>query len=216
MSASISEIEVVNQHNEKTGTLALDAGVFAAEISPALIHEVVQMQRACMRQGNAATKTKGFVSGGGKKPWRQKGTGRARAGSNRSPIWRGGGTVFGPSPRSYRYSMPKKKARKALFAALSEKVQEQKLVVIEEWAFTEVKTRSMVHLLDRLHLKGNILIAVSQIEDDFARVTRNLPNVTVVQIRNLNVYGLLRAGTLVISQRDVARLTEVWGNHESA
>ncbi len=216
MAASLSEIEIVNQHNEKTGTVALDEQIFCAEVSPALIHEVVQMQLASMRQGNASTKTKGLVRGGGKKPWRQKGTGRARAGSNRSPIWRGGGTIFGPSPRSYSYSMPKKKARKALYAALSSKVHEQKLVVIEEWAFSEVKTRSMVHLLDRLQLGGIILIAVSQIEDDFGRVTRNLPNVNVVEIRNLNVYALMRADTLMVSQRDIARLTEVWGNHESA
>ncbi|MBN4054828.1 50S ribosomal protein L4, partial [Nitrospira defluvii] len=171
---------------------------------------------ASMRQGTASAKTKGNIRGGGRKPWKQKGTGRARAGSNRSPLWRGGGTTFGPTPRSYRYSLPKKKSRKALFSALSSKVQENKLVVLEEWVLSEVKTRSMVHLLDRLDLAGIILIAVFQVEDDFDRVTRNIPKVKVVNIRNLSVYDLLRSETLLMSQRDILRLTEVWGSHESS
>ncbi len=107
-------VDVVNQKNEKVGTLEMADSVFGREINSALLHEAVVMQRACERQGTAAAKTKGFVSGGGKKPWRQKGTGRARAGSIRSPLWRGGGVVFGPTPRSYAYTMPKKKARLAL------------------------------------------------------------------------------------------------------
>ena len=107
------EVDVRNSHNEKTGTVALDAQVFGSPVLPELLHEVVLMQRASMRQGTAATKTKGYVRGGGRKPWRQKGTGRARAGSIRSPIWRGGGTVFGPTPRSYAYSIPKKKIGRA-------------------------------------------------------------------------------------------------------
>lgn len=205
------EIKVVNQHNEKTGSIVLDEQIFGAPVSPSLLHEVVRMQLAAMRQGNAATKTKGLVRGGGKKPWRQKGTGRARAGSNRSPLWRGGGTTFGPTPRSYAYSMPKKKARKALYSALSSVVSEGQLVVLEEWAISETKTRSMAHLLQTLELKKNVLIAVSQVEDDFDRVTRNLPYVTVVELRHLNVYGLIRAEKLLISQRDVVRLAEVWG-----
>lgn len=207
----MSEIDVVNQHNEKTGSIALDEQIFGAPISPALMHEVVRLQLASMRQGTAATKTKGFVRGGGKKPWRQKGTGRARAGSSRSPIWRGGGTVFGPTPRSYAYSIPKKKARKALYSALSSVVNEGQLVVLEEWAISETKTRSMAHLLQKLQLQKNVLIAVSQLEDEFDRVTRNLPYVTVVELRHLNVYGLIRAEKLLISQRDVLRLSEVWG-----
>ncbi len=205
------EIDVVNQHNEKTGSIVLDEQIFGAPVSPELMHEVVRMQLASMRQGTAATKTKGFVRGGGKKPWRQKGTGRARAGSSRSPLWKGGGTTFGPTPRSYAYSIPKKKARKALYSALSSVVSGGQLVVLEEWALSETKTRSMAHLLQKLQLQKKVLIAVSQVEDDFARVTRNLPYVTVVELRHLNVYGLIRAENLLISQRDVARLSEVWG-----
>lgn len=205
------EVDVRNSHNEKTGTIALDAQVFGAPVLPELLHEVVQMQRASMRQGTAATKTKGNVRGGGKKPWRQKGTGRARAGSTRSPIWRGGGTVFGPTPRSYAYSIPKKKARKALYSALSSKVAEESLVVLEEWNFSEIKTRLMVHLMGRLSLSGRVLIAVSQKDEEMSRMTRNLPNVKLVDIRNLDVYSLLLNETLLITQRDIARLVEVWG-----
>ncbi len=205
------DVEIKNSRNERTGTLALDEQIFGAPVSPALLHEVVQMQRASMRQGTAATKTKGFVRGGGKKPWRQKGTGRARAGSSRSPIWRGGGTVFGPIPRSYAYSMPKKKARKALYSALSSKVESHSLVILEEWTFPEVKTRSMVHLLERLDLSGSVLIAVSQKEEGLTRMIRNLPNVKLLEIRNLDVYSLMLTESLLMTQRDIARLVEVWG-----
>ncbi len=205
------EVDVKNSHNEKTGTVTLDAQVFGAPVVPELLHEVVQMQRASMRQGTAATKTKGKVRGGGKKPWRQKGTGRARAGSTRSPIWRGGGTTFGPRPRSYAYSIPKKKARKALFSALSSKVAEGALVVLEEWSFSEVKTRAMLRLMDKLALSGRVLIAVSQKDDDLVRMSANLPNVKLVEIRNLDVYSLLLNETLLITQRDLARLVETWG-----
>lgn len=205
------EVDVRNSHNEKTGTITLDSQVFGSSVVPELLHEVVQMQRASMRQGTASTKTKGLVRGGGKKPWRQKGTGRARAGSTRSPIWRGGGTTFGPRPRSYAYSIPKKKARKALFSALSSKVVEETLVVLEEWNFSEVKTRSMVHLIERLALSGRVLIAVSQKDDDLTRMCRNIPTVKLIEIRNLDVYSLLINETLLVTQRDIARLVETWG-----
>lgn len=210
------EVEVKNNHNEKTGTIALDEPIFGAKVSKGLLHEVVQMQLASMRQGTAATKTRGLVSGGGKKPWKQKGTGRARAGSSRSPLWRGGGTIFGPLPRGYAYSIPKKKVKAALFAALSSKVQEGRLVILEELEFSDAKTRSMVHLIEKLQLQGNILVATSQIQENLDRVTRNLPRVKVLEVRQLNVYDLLLADTLLITRRDIARLVEVWGNHESA
>lgn len=210
------EVEVKNVQNEKTGTITLDEPIFGAEVSKGLLHEVVLMQQASMRQGTASTKTKGFVSGGGKKPWKQKGTGRARAGSNRSPIWRGGGTTFGPMPRSYQYDIPKKKSRKALFSALSSKVQEGKLVVLEDLEISEPKTKTMVNLLGRLGLTGKVLLVVSQIQENLDRAARNLPLVKMLEVRQLNVYDLLLADTVVITRRDIARLVEVWGNHESA
>jgi len=210
------EVEVRNIQNEKTGTMTLDEPIFGAEVSKGLLHEVVLMQQAAMRQGTASTKTKGFVSGGGKKPWKQKGTGRARAGSNRSPLWRGGGTIFGPMPRSYQYDIPKKKSRKALFAALSSKVQEGKLVILEDLEIAEPKTKTMANLLARLGLDGKVLLVASQIKENLDRAARNLPRVKMLEVRQLNVYDLLLADTVVITRRDVARLVEVWGNHESA
>ncbi|TAK05437.1 MAG: 50S ribosomal protein L4 [Candidatus Manganitrophaceae bacterium] len=210
------EVEVKNIQNEKTGTMTLDEPIFGAVVSKGLLHEIVLMQQASMRQGTASTKTKGFVSGGGKKPWKQKGTGRARAGSNRSPIWRGGGTTFGPLPRSYQYDIPKKKSRKALFSALSSKVKEGKLVILEDLEISEPKTKAMANLLARLGLQGKILLVVSQILENLDRAARNLPQVKMLEVRQLNVYDLLLADTVVITRRDVARLVEVWGNHESA
>ena len=210
------EVEVKNVQNEKTGTMTLDEPIFGAPVSKSLLHEIVQMQRAAMRQGTASTKTKGFVSGGGKKPWKQKGTGRARAGSSRSPLWRGGGTTFGPMPRSYQYDIPKKKSRKALFSALSSKVQEGKLVILEDLELSEPKTKVMANLLARLGLQGNTLLVVSQIQENLDRAARNLPRVKMLEVRQLNVYDLLLADTVVITRRDVARLVEVWGTHESA
>jgi len=210
------EVEIKNHHNEKTGSMTLDERVFGGKVSKSLLHEAVQLHLASRRQGTAATKTKGLIRGGGRKPWKQKGTGRARAGSNRSPLWRGGGTVFGPRPRSYAYSMPKKKARAALYAALASKVQEESLVVLEEFTFTEIKTRTMALFLKKLDLAGRILVVTSQKQDDLNRMIRNLPNVHLLEVRQINVYDLLLADTLLTTQRDISRLVEVWGTHESA
>ncbi|MEK7747623.1 MAG: 50S ribosomal protein L4 [Nitrospirota bacterium] len=204
------QVEVKNNLNEVKGSMGLNEAIFGVSISVPVIHEVVTMQQASIRQGTAKTKTKGFVSGGGKKPWAQKGTGRARAGSRRSPIWRGGGTIFGPVPRSYAYSVPKKKARLALFMALSSKVQEGKLVVLEDLVLGEVKTRSMVHLLSQLGLKRSVLIVVTQKTDEMDRVTRNLINVDLIDIRRLNLIDLLSFDTILTTQRDLERLEEVW------
>ena len=204
------EVSVKNTLNEPKGSIELSDAIFGVPVVPPILHEILQMQRASMRQGSAATKTKGFVRGGGKKPWRQKGTGRARAGSRRSPLWRGGGTIFGPEPRSYAYSVPKKKARLALFMALSSKVKEGKLVVLEEMTLGETKTRSMAYLLNKLQLEGNILILVMQKTEELDRVSRNLPKVNLLEVRRINVYDLLCADTLLTTRRDLERLSEVW------
>ncbi len=204
------EVAVKNTLNEVKGTIGLSDAIFGVPASIPVLHEVVQMQRASMRQGTVGTKTKGFVSGGGKKPWQQKGTGRARAGSRRSPLWRGGGTIFGPTMRDYTYSIPKKKARLALFMALSSKVAEGKLVVLEELTLGEVKTRSMRYLLKKLQLEGKILIVVMQNTDELDRASRNLSHVDVLEVRRLNVQGLLSAETVLTTRRDLERLEEVW------
>ncbi len=204
------EVAVKNTLNEPKGTMGLSDAIFGVPVSLPVVHEVLQMQQASMRQGTAETKTKGFVRGGGRKPWRQKGTGRARTGSRRSPLWRGGGTIFGPQMRRYAYSVPKKKARLALLMALSSKVQEGKLVVLEEMALGEVKTRSMVYLLKKLQLEGNTLILVAQKTEELDRVSRNLPRVHLLEVRRINLYDLLCADTLLTTRRDLERLWEVW------
>jgi len=204
------KVEVKNTLNEVKGAMGLSDAIFGVPISIPVIHEVVTMQKASMRQGTAQTKTKGFVSGGGKKPWAQKGTGRARAGSRRSPIWKGGGTIFGPVSRGYGYSVPKKKARLALFMALSSKVKEGNLVVLEDFVLGEVKTRSLVHLLTKLQLEGRILIVVMQKTDELDRVSRNLPLVNLLEVRRLNPYDLICSDRVLTTQRDLERLEEVW------
>ncbi len=197
--------------------MTLDPAIFGVPVSKSLLHEVVQMQRASMRQGTAATKTRGLVSGSGKKPWKQKGTGRARAGSIRSPLWRGGGIVFGPQPRSYAYHISKKKSHKALITALSAKAQEKEVLVLEDLELQEGKTKTMANILKRLGLQGKkVLIAVSQISDGLDRATRNISKVKLIEVRQLNVYDLLLSDVLVVTRRDVSRMGEVRGNHESA
>ncbi len=210
------EVEVKNLKNEKAGMLVLNDSIFGLKPALSLLHETVVMQLASMRQGTAATKTRGLVRGGGKKPWKQKGTGRARAGSSRSPVWRGGGTIFGPQPRLYGYTMPQKKSRKALYMALSEKVHGGGLIVLEAIQFEEVKTKSVARLLKELNLDGNVLMVTSKEDCDLMRMVRNLPHVQLLHIRQLNVYDILLAKWLVMTRDDIQRLTEILGDHEPA
>jgi large subunit ribosomal protein L4 len=206
------EVAVKNTLNEPKGTMVLSDTIFGLPISIPIVHEVHQMQYAATRQGTAATKSKGLVRGGGRKPWRQKGTGRARAGSRRSPLWRGGGTIFGPQMRGYGYSVPRQKARLALFMALSSKVKEGNLVVLEEMTLGEVKTRSMAYLLQKLQLeqRGKILILVMQKTEELMRASGNIPGVALLEIRRINLDAVLRADLLLTTRRDLERFSEIW------
>jgi len=204
------EVAVKNTLNEAKGTMVLNEAIFGLPVSIPILHEVERMQSASVRQGTASTKERGFIRGGGRKPWRQKGTGRARAGSNRSPLWRGGGTTFGPHTRSYAYSIPKKKARLALCMALSSIVKDGRLVVLEEMTLGEVKTRSMVYLLNKIQLEGKVLILVVQKTEELDRVSRNIPYVHVLEMRRVNVNDLLRADMVLTTQRDLERFSEMW------
>lgn len=181
--------------------------IFGKEVRPHLLHEVVMMQQNNRRAGTAATKTRGLVSGGGKKPWRQKGTGRARAGSIRSPIWPGGGTVFGPSPRSYGYRMPKKARRQALLSALSLKNKEGKVIVVEDFAFPEIKTRQMVELLGALEVQF-ALVVIPASDRTVELSARNFPRAKVVRVEGLNVYDLLRFEFLVLTRSALEKIEE--------
>jgi len=168
------------------------------------------MQQAGRRQGSASTKTRGVVSGTGKKPYKQKHTGRARAGSVRSPIWRHGGIVFGPHPRDYSYGMPKKKVRGAIHSALSTKVREGGLIVVEELPASDGKTKSLARILERLGLTGKILLVAGAEQDLLRRAAGNLKHLMVLGPESINVRDLLLHEKLLIARRDLVRLQEIW------
>lgn len=186
---------------------ALPESIFGVAVRPHLLHQAVVMQLNNRRAGTASTKTRGRVRGSGRKPWRQKGSGRARAGSVRSPIWVGGGTVFGPLPRDYSYRIPKKARRQAVLSALSLKRQEEKLVVVEPEDVSEIKTRLMAEAMASLGV-GNALFVIAESDEKIELSARNLPNVKVLRVAGLNVYDLLRFEYLVLTQGALQKIEE--------
>lgn len=203
-------VDVVDLQSKKVGTVDLPQAVFGCEPRGSLVHEAVVMQRACERQGTASTLRRSEVSGSGKKPWKQKHTGRARAGSVRSPVWRHGGIVFGPKPRDYSYSMPKKKYRAALQSALSAKLADGKVIVVSEFALAQPKTKLLAKALDQFGLGETALLVAADTQSAMLQAARNLSSVKVVSADQLNVYDVVRAGVVVIHERELARVTEVW------
>ncbi|TMA12724.1 MAG: 50S ribosomal protein L4 [Deltaproteobacteria bacterium] len=181
--------------------------IFGAKVRPHLLHQTVVMQLNNLRAGTASTKTKGFVRGGGKKPWRQKGTGRARAGSIRSPLWVGGGTIFGPQPRDYSYRLPKKARKQALLSALSAKNRDRKIIVLDKWELAEPKTKLMRKILDDLKVTS-ALIVIAQSDERVERSARNLPAVKVLRVEGLNVYDLLRHEHLILTEGSLRLIEE--------
>lgn len=203
-------VEVLDLHKRKVGSVELPDSVFGVAPDRSLLHEAVVMQRACMRQGSASTLRRGEVSGSGRKPWKQKHTGRARAGSIRSPIWRHGGTVFGPRPRSYAFAFPKKKYRAALRQALSAKLAAGGILIVSDLRLEEPKTRLLAKALAQLGLPAKTLIVVGAGDTDVEQAARNLPQVKPVTSQELNVYDVLRYDAIVIPERELPRLREVW------
>jgi large subunit ribosomal protein L4 len=199
-------IPVVTQAKEPAGEITLPAGTFDGPVRRHLLYEVVNMQRANRRAGTAASKTRGEVRGGGKKPWRQKGTGRARAGSSRSPIWVGGATVFGPQPRDYSYRLPASARRSALRSALAMKLRDGQLVVLDEIDIPDGKTRSMTAMLAALGI-DNALIIIAGPNPLVERAARNLPTVKVLRAAGANVYDILHHRHLVLTRDAVASLS---------
>ncbi len=194
-------LPVVSRDRTQVGEIAVPAAVVAGPVREQLLYEVVRSQLASRRAGTAATKTKGFVSGGGKKPWRQKGTGRARAGSIRSPLWAGGGTIFGPQPRDYSYRLPRSGRRAALRAALAARHAAAALVVVDGLRLEEAKTRRMVELLAGLGLAGKrVLVVLAEPDVGIERAARNLPQVKVLLARGLNVYDVLGHEQLLLTR----------------
>lgn len=202
-----ASIEMVSRANQPVGRVDLPATIFAAPVREHLLHEAVRMQLANRRAGTHATKTRGDVSGGGRKPWRQKGTGRARAGSSRSPIWVGGATIFGPQPRDYSYRMPATARRSALCAALSAKLRDGQVKLVDSLSLEEGKTKLLAAMLKDLGVTSALIITADR-NEGLERAGRNLPYAKVLRSEGANVYDILRYDTLILTQESVAALEQ--------
>lgn len=205
------KIALLNQTGQNVGELVLNDAVFGIEPNQQAVYDVVKAQRAAMRQGTHMTKNRSAVRGGGRKPWRQKGTGRARVGTIRSPLWVGGGTVFGPSPRDYSVKVNRKVRRLALKSVLSSKVADNKLQVLDKLELETVKTKGMVDVLNSLNLTGKIAIVLPELNEAVALSARNIPNVTVSTVAHASVYDLMNFTTVVLTQDAVKLYEEVLG-----
>ncbi|AUJ24397.1 50S ribosomal protein L4 [Virgibacillus dokdonensis] len=203
------KVALLKQDGAQAGELELNEAVFGIEPNEHVLHDAVVMQRASLRQGTHAVKNRSEVRGGGRKPWRQKGTGRARQGSIRSPQWVGGGTVFGPTPRSYSYKLPKKVRRLALKSALSSKTKENNLVVLESLTFAEPKTKEAVKMLAALNVDAKALIVVTEKEENVVRSVNNLPAVSILTVEEMNVLDLLGHDKLILTKEAAEKAGEV-------
>ncbi|MCE5334474.1 MAG: 50S ribosomal protein L4 [Desulfobacteraceae bacterium] len=200
-------VDVFNLNREVTGQIELSDAIFGVPVKPHLMHEVVVYQLAKRRAGTAKAKGRSEVRGGGKKPWRQKGTGRARAGTSRSPVWRGGGTIHGPQPRDYDMRIPKKVRRLALKMALSQKVIDEGFKVIDQFQLERIKTRDFAELLNRFELRKT-LIVLPEHDEMIEKSARNIPNVKILRSEGLNVYDLLNYHAVLLSRECVGRIEE--------
>lgn len=203
-------VPLYNMSGHQVGEIELSDAVFGIEPNVAAMHQVVKMQLANKRVGTASTLTRGQVRGGGRKPYRQKGTGRARAGSTRSPLWRKGGVVFGPHPRDFSFRVPRKIRRLALKSALSSKVQAQGLVVVDALVFEEPKTRRMAAVLESLRVDSKALLVTADGDVNVVKSARNLPGVTPVRADFMSVYDILNHDKLVMTRDAVAKVEEVY------
>lgn len=205
----MQELNIKNKNNDQVGKINLPEDVFGVSVKNGVLHNAVVNFLANQRQGTHATKTKGLVSGGGKKPWKQKHTGRARSGSNRSPLWRGGGIVFGPQPRDYSYALPKKAKRLALKAALSGKFSDGEITVIDEFAIDKPRTKDMISILRSLELEGkSTLVVVPEYDEAVILSARNIPGVSVRRVSDLNSYEVIAHSRLLMTRRAVELLAE--------
>ncbi len=203
----MSTVEVKNIRNEKVGEVELNDQIFNREVKTFVLHDVVRQQRAARRAGTASTKTRKEVRGSGAKPWRQKGTGRARAGSRKSPIWRGGGTTFGPKPRDYSFKLNRKVRQQAVAMALSARFQEGNLVVLDGFTMEAIKTKEFVSIMKLLEL-NNALIVVDADNEELSKSSRNVPGYKVMKTDGVNVYDILLHEKLVVLQPAIERLEE--------
>lgn len=199
--------EIYNVDNVKVGDIELNDNLFAVPVNPHIIHEIVRMQRAARRAGTACTKTRTEVRGGGKKPWKQKGTGRARSGSRTSPLWRGGGVVFGPKPRDYSFKLPKKVKKLGIRMALSSRYSDNLVLVLDDFKFEEIKTKRFIGVMNTLNIE-NALIVVPERDDYLERSSRNVQGFKVIPTAGLNVYDILLHKHIVLLQPCIGQLEE--------
>jgi large subunit ribosomal protein L4 len=204
----MATLAVYNTQNEKVNDIELDDRIFGAEVNPSLFYDAVRVDLASKRKGTASTKNKALVRGGGAKPWRQKGTGRARAGSRRSPLWRGGGAIFGPMPKDYSLSLPKRARRAAVRAALSLKQKDGKLILLESLPLEGFKTRQVLDILKRFQVE-NALIVIEDKHLFLERSARNLPGIQVLRCEGLNVYDILNHEHLILLSSSIQRIQGV-------
>ena len=205
----MANVSVYNIEGNEVGTIDLNDAVFGVEINEHLLHMAVVQQLANKRQGTQKAKTRSEVRGGGKKPWRQKGTGHARQGSTRSPQWTGGGVVFAPTPRDYSFKLNKKEKRAALLSALTSRVEEKKFIVVDEMTFAEIKTKNFQNVLNNL----NVAKALVVLEDGNKNVelsARNIPNVRTARANTINVYDILKYNTVIATKAAVSNIEEVY------
>jgi large subunit ribosomal protein L4 len=202
------QLDVVNNENAKVGSVELRDEVFGGRVNADLMWESVVRANAAERRGTHATKNRALVSGSGKKPWRQKGTGRARVGSTRTPLWRHGGTVFGPQPRGYAYKLSKKVERGALRAALAQKMKDGALVVVDALAASEIKTKAAAELLKRLGCDGKAVLVDVAVDEKLSRSIRNIPGVSLVASARLTARDVIEAGRVVTTQVALEKLQE--------
>ena len=205
----MANVSVFNMEGKEVGTMELNDAVFGVEINEHLVHMATVQQLANNRQGTQKAKTRAEVSGGGKKPWRQKGTGHARQGSTRAPQWTGGGVVFAPVPRDYSFKMNKKEKRLALKSVLTSRVQENKLVVLDELKLDGIKTKDMQKVLDNLNLK-KALVVLNENDQNVVLSTRNIEGVKTALTNTINVYDILKYNTLVVTRAAVETIEEVY------
>ena len=203
----MSNVSVYNMEGNEVGTLELNDAVFGVEVNEHLVHMAVVRQLANKRQGTQKAKTRSEVSGGGRKPWRQKGTGHARQGSTRAPQWTGGGVVFAPVPRDYSFKMNKKERRIALKSALTTRVQENKLVVLDELKLDDIKTKDMQNVLNNLKVEKAMVVTDNE---NVIVSARNIPNVITASVGTLNVFDILKYNTVVLDKAAVAKVEEVY------
>ena len=205
----MANVSVYNMEGKEVGTMELNDAVFGVEVNDHLVHAVVVAQLANKRQGTQKAKTRSEVSGGGRKPWRQKGTGHARQGSTRAPQWTGGGVVFAPTPRDYTIKLNKKERRLALKSVLTAKVQENKFIVLDELKFDEIKTKNFQAVLNNLNV-NKAMVVINENDKNVVMSAKNIPNVITAQTNTINVYDILKYNTMIVTKAAVETIQEVY------